>query len=373
MNRAFIPLFTPDIRESDIEAVSNVIRSGMLVQGKNVQLLEEKFCEITGAAHAVAVSNGTATLHLILHALGICAGDEVIIPAFSYVATANAVELVGATPVFVDIDPGTNNINVGQVKEKINGNTRAIMPVHEFGLSADLDPLLELAQEHNLFLIEDAACAIGSDYKNRPTGSASFAASFSLHPRKAISSGEGGIIVTSNAELAEHLRILRNHGISMVDGEMDFVEAGFNYRMTDFQAALVLSQTERLQSQIEHKRRIAEVYFQSLDTSLLTLPEIPSYAQHTFQTFHVVLHPEINRKRVIERLRENGIGSNYGAQCIPATTYYFETYQLDSTALFPHAYAAYKSGLALPMYPGMTIEDAEYVATTLNQILSEEK
>lgn len=373
MNRAFIPLFTPDISETDIEAVSDVIRSGMLVQGKNVQLLEEKFCEITGAAHAVAVSNGTATLHLILHALGICAGDEVIIPAFSYVATANAVELVGATPVFVDIDPRTNNINVAKVKEKINGNTRAIMPVHEFGLSADLDPLLELAQEHNLFLIEDAACAIGSDYKNRPTGSSSFAASFSLHPRKAISSGEGGIIVTSNAELAEHLRILRNHGIAMVDGEMDFVEAGFNYRMTDFQAALVLSQTDRLQAQIEHKREIADVYFQLLDTSLLSLPVIPSYAQHTFQTFHVLLHEDINRKKVIEKLREKGIGSNYGAQCIPATTFYFETYQLDSSVLFPHALKAYKYGLALPMYPAMQKEDAVYVANTLNQILTEEK
>ncbi|MCC7297453.1 MAG: DegT/DnrJ/EryC1/StrS aminotransferase family protein, partial [Bacteroidia bacterium] len=138
MNNAFIPLFTPDIRESDIAAVSEVLRTGMLVQGKQVELLESAFCEITGAKHAVAVSNGTATLHLILHALGICNGDEVIVPAFSYVATANVVELVGAKPIFVDVDLSTFNINIDAVESKITPNTRAIMPVHEFGLSANL-------------------------------------------------------------------------------------------------------------------------------------------------------------------------------------------------------------------------------------------
>ncbi|MCC7298736.1 MAG: DegT/DnrJ/EryC1/StrS family aminotransferase [Bacteroidia bacterium] len=369
MNNAFIPLFTPDIRESDIAAVSEVLRTGMLVQGKQVELLEAAFCEITGAKHAVAVSNGTATLHLILHALGICNGDEVIVPAFSYVATANVVELVGAKPIFVDVDLSTFNINIDAVESKITPNTRAIMPVHEFGLSANLEPLRKLAEKHNLFLIEDAACAIGSDFMNISTGKNSFAASFSLHPRKAITSGEGGIVVTNNPDLAAQLRILRNHGISMVNGEMDFVEAGFNYRMTDFQAALVLAQTSRLFEQINHKRKIAEIYLKNLDTNFLKLPEIPNYANHTWQTFHVVLNSNINRKEVIQLLKEAGIGANYGAQCIPATTFYTEVYQLNSAVEFPNALNAFQHGLALPMFPGITEEQAYFVTEKLNSIL----
>lgn len=369
LNQSFIPLFTPDIREEDILAVSDVLRSGMLVQGKQVELLERKFCEITGAKHAVAVSNGTASLHLILHALGICNGDEVIIPAFSYVATANVVELVGAKPVFIDIEPGTNNIDVQKIEAQINENTRAIMPVHEFGLSSDLNPIRDLAAKHGLFVIEDAACAIGSDYLGNATGSQSFAASFSLHPRKAITSGEGGIVVTHNEALAAQLRILRNHGIEMKNGEMDFVEAGFNYRMTDFQAALVLSQTDRLFDQIEHKKQIANLYLNALNTDFLKLPAIPNYAQHTWQTFHVVLSENADRKAIIHEMRDCGIGCNYGAQCIPETTYYKEVYAYNAELEFPNASAAYRRGLALPMYPGITTEQAAYVAETLNKIL----
>lgn len=372
INHPFIPLFTPDIREVDIEAVTSVLRSGMLVQGKQVELLEQKFCEITGAKHAVAVSNGTASLHLILHALGICNGDEVIIPAFSYVATANAVELVGAKPIFVDIETGTYNIDVAAIEARITPDTRAIMPVHEFGLSADLAPIRDLANKYNLVLIEDAACAVGSDYKEVATGSHSFAASFSLHPRKAITSGEGGIVVTHDANFAEQLRILRNHGISMKNGEMDFVEAGFNYRMTDFQAALVLSQTSRLADQIEHKRKIAGIYNQTLDTTFLDLPKMPEYANHTWQTYHVLLNSQIQRSQVIKALREKGIGVNYGAQCIPATTFYQQVYGLQCDDAFPNALTAYNCGLALPMYPGITEDQALYVAKTINLILKQE-
>lgn len=372
LNQTFIPLFTPDIREEDILAVNDVLRSGMLVQGKQVEQLEKRFCEITGAKHAVAVSNGTASLHLILHALGVCNGDEVIIPAFSYVATANVIELVGAKPVFIDIESGTNNIDIHKIESQINENTRAIMPVHEFGLSADLQPIRELAEKYGLYVIEDAACAIGSDYLGNATGSQSFAASFSLHPRKAITSGEGGMVVTQNEELAAQLRILRNHGIEMNNGEMDFVEAGFNCRMTDFQAALVFSQTDRLFNQIEHKKQIANLYLNALDTDFLELPSIPNYAQHTWQTFHVVLDENTDRKAVIKEMRDCGIGCNYGAQCIPETTYYKEVYALNARMEFPNASAAYHRGLALPMYPGITHKQATYVAETLNKILKKQ-
>jgi len=366
-----IPLFIPDIQDSDIEAVQTVLRSGMLVQGKNVEALEAAFCEITGAAHAIAVSNGTATLHLMLHVLGIGKGDEVIIPAFSYVATANAVELVGATPVFVDIDSANWNISVSDIEAKITNKTKAIMPVHEFGLSANLDPIRSLCEKHNLYLLEDAACAVGSTYKEANTGQHSFAASFSLHPRKAITSGEGGIIITHDAALAEKLRIYRNHGISYQNGEMDFVAAGFNYRMTDFQAALVLNQTHRLKSQIAHKRKVAAVYLELLNGMNLELPSDMEYAAHTWQTFHVLLPKGVNRALVLTKLKEVGIGASYGAQCIPDTRYYKDKYGFHAEELFPNAYAGFHRGLALPMYPGLAEEDAAYVAKHLKKIIEE--
>ncbi len=366
-----IPLFIPDIQDSDIAAVQDVLRSGMLVQGKYVEQLEAAFCEITGAAHAVAVSNGTATLHLMLHVLGIGKGDEVIVPAFSYVATANAVELVGATPVFVDVDTRNWNINTAAIEAKITSKTKAIMPVHEFGLSADLDPIRDLCVKYKLHLLEDAACAVGSTYKEVKTGGNSFAASFSLHPRKAITSGEGGIIVTSDAALAAQLRVYRNHGISYVNGEMDFVAAGFNYRMTDFQAALVLNQTHRLHSQIAHKRKLAALYLNQLKDLNIIMPSDMEYAEHTWQTFHVLLPEGVNRAAVIAALKEKGIGASYGAQCIPDTRFYKEKYGYDAAALFPAAYAGFHRGLALPMYPLLAEEDAKYVAENLKQIIEE--
>ncbi|MFN5250732.1 MAG: DegT/DnrJ/EryC1/StrS family aminotransferase [Bacteroidota bacterium] len=366
-----IPLFIPDIQDSDIDAVQVVLRSGMLVQGKNVEALEAAFCEITGAAYAVAVSNGTATLHLMLHVLGIGKGDEVIIPAFSYIATANAVELVGATPVFVDIDTANWNISVSDIEAQITNRTKAIMPVHEFGLSADLDPIRRICEKYKLHLLEDAACAVGSTYKDAMTGQYSFAASFSLHPRKAITSGEGGIIVTSDAGLADQLRVYRNHGIAYQNGEMDFVAAGFNYRMTDFQAALVLNQTHRLASQIGYKRELAAIYLEELKALNLVLPSDMEYASHTWQTFHVLLPEGVNRAVVLSRLKEAGIGASYGAQCIPDTRYYKEKYAYNAAEFFPTAYAGFHRGLALPMYPLLAEENVLYVAENLKKILEE--
>ncbi|MBK7854503.1 MAG: DegT/DnrJ/EryC1/StrS family aminotransferase [Bacteroidetes bacterium] len=243
----FIPLMQPGINDSDIEAVANVLRSGMLVQGKSSLEFEKEIADYLGCKHAILVSNGTASLHLALIALGIQEGDEVIVPAFSYVATANVVELVGATPIFVDVSIDDFNIEVSQIEKCITPRTKAIMPVHEFGIAANMDEIIEIAKKHNLKIIEDAACALGAKYNGKFVGTLSDIGSFSLHPRKSITSGEGGIITTDDDTIADKIKLLRNHGQRTVDGEMIFEEAGFNYRLTDFQAALAHSQFKRME------------------------------------------------------------------------------------------------------------------------------
>jgi dTDP-4-amino-4,6-dideoxygalactose transaminase len=346
-----IPLMVPNVTEEDIAAVVKVLRSGNLVQGENVAALEYEVAEYLGVKHVVAVSNGTASLHLALIALGVGPGDEVIVPAFSFVATANVVEIVGAKCVFVDIDLATFNIDVSRVEEAITPRTKAIIPVHEFGLACEIADLMAIARKHGLFVIEDAACALGATENGRLVGTFGDVGSFSLHPRKAVTSGEGGFIVTDNDELAKKFRILRNHGIELHDGKIAFTVAGFNYRMTDFQAALVRGQFARIDAIISYRQSLASLYQKELGKIVeLQLPVVPEFKGHAWQTFHVVVCQQIDRDFTIRKLSEKGIGSNYGAQCIPLMNYYHRKYRLDCESLFPGALRAYEKGLALPMY-----------------------
>lgn len=364
----FIPLASPDIRPEDIQEVVTVLESGMLVQGKNVATLENNIAHFLNSSYVAAVANGTATMHLALVALGIGKGDEVIVPAFSYVATANVVELVGATPVFVDIELSTFNIDVTQIEAAITPQTKAIIPVHEFGLACDMEAVMKLAKTHNLFVIEDAACALGASQNGKSVGTFGDFGSFSLHPRKAISSGEGGLISCDDETLLKKVQILRNHGIDMVDGKMEFVAAGFNYRMTDFQAALVNSQLNRLKTTLTCKNQLALSYAEQIQNAKLVLPSVPSGLVHTWQTYHLLVDPSLNRDSVIALLREKGIGTNYGAQCIPAQQFYQEKYGLDCARRFPNALHAYLQGLAVPLYEKLTTEDISYIATELNKL-----
>lgn len=368
MSTTFIPLAKPNIQEQDIALVGEVLRSGMLVQGKYVQALEQTFTTETGASYASAVSNGTATLHLALIASGIQAGDEVIVPAFSYMATANVVELIGATPVFVDIDGATFNIDVTKLEAAITPRTKAIIPVHEFGLACDIETIMRIAEKHRLVVIEDAACALGAFYKGKHVGTFGNFGSFSLHPRKAISSGEGGVLITSNEQLDKDVKLLRNHGTEMINGKMEFTVFGFNYRMTDFQAALVYSQMPRLQEGIQYKQKLAGIYGERLATEKVTLPYVPDYTTHTWQTYHVMIDERINRDELIIKLKEKNIGTNYGAQCMPYMMSFQKKYKLNCEELFPNALKAYKQGLALPLYELLTEEQIHYIANTLNQL-----
>lgn len=367
--QTFIPLASPDIRTEDIEAVSEVLRSGNLVQGKNVELLEKNLAAYLGVSHCIALTNGTATLHLTLVALGIGQGDEVIVPAFSYIATANVVELVGAKPVFVDIQPDSFNLNSDLIAGAITKQTKAVIIVHEFGLAADMQKVKAICDAHKILLIEDAACALGATENGKYAGTLGIAGSFSFHPRKAITSGEGGAVVTSDAALAARLRALRNHGIDAENkSKMDFIMAGYNCRMTDFQAALLDSQLKRLKKILEIKQQIAARYLSEIKNPNIQLPAIPEGKVPSWQTFHVVLKAPLNQAEVIARLREAQIGTNYGAQCMPAQTYFQQKYKHNVEEEFPNALLAYTHGLALPLYEKLTNDQITYIIQIANSI-----
>ncbi len=365
----FIPLASPDIQDEDINAVKEVLSSGNLVQGKNVAALEKRLAEYLNISNCILLTNGTSTLHLILLTLGIGKGDEVIIPAFSYIATANVVELVGATPIFIDINIETFNIDSNKIEKAISSRTKAIMIVHEFGLSAETFKIKDICDRNKLFMIEDAACALGSKEGDNFAGTLGIAGSFSFHPRKAITSGEGGAVVTSNLEIANKIRALRNHGIDSTKSDvMDFIIPGYNCRMTDFQAALLSSQFNRFDQIIKRKTEIANRYLTEIKNPLITLPKVPLGNTPSWQTFHVLLKNPLKQKETINKLRDLGIGTNYGAQCMPEQTYFKQKYFHNVKLEFPNSLFAYTQGLAIPLYEKLTNEQVDYIIQTINNL-----
>lgn len=362
-----IPLASPDIREEDINKVVEVLRSGMLVQGAQVAAFEQSIASYLEVSHVLAASNGTATLHLALLASGIGPGDEVIVPSLSYIATANVVELVGAHPVFVDVDIETFCIDTAQIEAAITPATKAIIPVHEFGLMADMAPIMELAEKHGLIVVEDAACALGATDSGKKAGSLGDFGSFSLHPRKNITSGEGGLLVCKDEAQAAKVSLLRNHGLSVEDGQMIFPEAGFNYRLTDIQASLAHSQFGRFEEILSKKQKLAAVYLEELKHAAVTLPVCPDGKTHTWQSFHVLLDDSVNRDELIQKLRAAGVGTNLGAQCMPEQEFFARKYGLDVPQLFPNGLRAYRQGLVLPLYEKLTEHDILKVVRTLEQ------
>lgn len=366
MSEFNIGLAKPDIREEDFEDVLNVLRSGMLVQGEKVQEFEE--LSANWGSTTRAVSSGTAALHTSLLALEIGAGDEVIVPAFSFVASANSIEAVGAKAVFVDIDINTFCIDASQIEAAITTDTKAIMPVHEFGLCANMPEIMRIAEEHNIPVIEDAACALGATIDGQFAGTWGVVNCFSLHPRKIITSGEGGLVMSENEALIQRIEQIRNHGISYANGQMDFVDAGLNLRLTDFQAALVIPQLNRLEEKLDRHQAIADRFNAEITNPLVQLPTVPEGYTHTWQTFHIVLDGQFDRAEVIEELKSQGISTNYGAQCIPSMKYYVEKYDLDCELNFPNALVGYQQGLALPLHSRLTDEEVSHVIAAINQL-----
>jgi len=365
----FIPLASPNISSSDIERVLEVLTSGMLVFSKNGLEAEGKLANITQVSHAKLTSNGTSTMHIALKTLGIGPGDEVIIPALSYVATANVVEMVGATPVFVDINLDSFNIDVSQIEAAITVNTKAIIPVHEFGHPAEMDDIMAIADKHNLKVVEDAACALGAKINGKSVGTYGDFGSFSFHPRKSITSGEGGALIFNDHSYLNSVDAFRNHGINIVDGEMDFVEPGFNYRLTDIQAALLVGQLDKLNKNIEYRDELAKFYNSELTNKVKKPSTQKDKFKRSWQSYHIVLESNEQRNELLKHLKNEQIQTNYGAQCIPDLTFYKKKYKFVSETLFPSAYKAYKCGLVLPLYEKLNKKHILYISEKINSFL----
>jgi perosamine synthetase len=367
-----VPFARPYLTGNEGEAVARVIASGWVSQGPQVQAFEKAFARRVGAADAVATTSCTTALQLALHASGVGPGDEVIVPSFSFIATANAVLHCGARPVFADIDPRTYNLDPAATERAVTSRTKAIMPVHQVGLPVDLDCFADIAKRHRLVLVEDAACAIGATYKGQPVGSLGPLACFSLHPRKVITTGEGGMITVQDPADAEHLRRLRQHGMSMSDLARhrtdrvvieSYPEPGYNYRMTDMQAALGLCQLNVLDEVLERRRRLADRYTAALDRiPYLEPPYDPPYATRTWQSYCVRVHPQapVGRMELMERLLADGIITRRGVMAIHQEAAYAGEYED-----LPHTEAAARDLLMLPLFADLSFEQQDYVIERL--------
>jgi perosamine synthetase len=313
MNAPSIPLSSPDITELEIEAVVATLRSPQLSLGPRLTEFETAFTALTGVPHAIGVSSGTAGLHLAMLALGIGPGDEVIVPSFSFIAAANAIRYVGATPVFVDIDPDTLNLSPTAVEQTITPRTRAIVAVHTFGVPADMATLSALANHHKLALIEDACEALGATIDGRPVGSFGDIAVFAFYPNKQITTGEGGMIVTRDAALATRMRSLRNQGRSASDAWLQHTELGYNYRLSEIACTLGIGQMQRLPAILDRREQVARRYHQQLAPEprlILPIIDIP----HTRISWFVYVvrladnFTAADRNEVIGQLELAGIG-----------------------------------------------------------------
>lgn len=374
-----IQIAQPVTGEEEWLAVRDPIMSGWLTQGPKVAEFEQAFADRHGVRNAIATTSCTTALHLSLLALGVGPGDEVIVPAFTWVATANVVLYVGATPVFVDVDPHTFNIAPDSLVAAITPKTRAIIPVHLFGLCADMDRIAEAAGD--IPLLEDAACAAGAEYKGRPAGSLGTLGCFSFHPRKSITTGEGGMITTNDDQLAETIVMLRNHGASVPEEVRhhgskpyilpEFNLLGFNYRMTDLQAAIGTVQLQKLDEFITEREQWAEFYQRELGSiSWLRLPTVPPDSRHGWQSFVCIVNEEEasrSRNEMMESLQEAGISTRPGTHAVHQLALYADKFALNSDD-FPGARDCDRCSMAIPLHNRMNRLDYEYVVDVLKSL-----
>jgi perosamine synthetase len=379
-----IPIAKPLFGAEEIAAAAKPLESGWIVQGPFVAEFERRFAEFTGVKHAVACSNGTTALHLANAAMRLGEGDEVIVPAFTWIATPNSVVYCGATPVFVDVDLSTYNIDPAAIEQRITPRTKGILPVHLFGLCAEMAPVLELARKHSLWTVEDAACAFGASYHGAQAGRLGNAATFSFHPRKSITTGEGGMVTTADDEVARLVRSMRDHGVGARADEppfllADYDEVGFNYRLTDLQGAVGCAQMDRAEGILAARRHRARIYDERLaELEWLRIPHVPPHMEHAWQAYVLFFTPEepslanveaLERRRnaLMAALEERGITTRQGTHAPVLRKVYRERFGINPED-YPNAVLAEKLTLALPLYPQMTDEEQERVIHALREI-----
>lgn len=356
-----IPIAKPMMGEEEKQAVLEVLDSGVIAQGPRTKAFEEAFAAMCGVRHAVATSSGTTALHVALLAHGIGPGDEVITTPFTFIASANSILYVGAKPVFVDIDPRTFNMDVNQIEAAITPRTRAIMPVHLFGLACDMDPIMAIAEKHGLVVIEDACQSHGAEYKGKRVGSFGTGA-FSLYPTKNITSAEGGMITTNDPVIDEKCRVIRQHGMRR---RYYHDELGFNFRMTDVHAAIGLAQLQKLER--FNAARQANAAYLSAHLRGVEVPYVPEGYVHVFHQYTVRV-PDGRRDALLKYLTDNGVGTGvYYPVPIHQQTFY--TQQLGYRQTLPEAERAAAEVLSLPVHPALTQQDLETIVQVVNHFM----
>ena len=375
-----IAISLPSTGDDEWNAVREPLMSGWLTQGPKVAEFEKKFASYHEANHALATTSCTTGLHLMLAALGIGPGDEVIVPAFTWVSTANVVLYCGATPIFADIDPRTFNIDPEDIAHRITPRTKAIMIVHLFGLCADMDAIRSVVPSH-IPILEDCACAAGATYKDKFAGTLGLAGAFSFHPRKSITTGEGGMVTTNDTDFAEICDQLRNHGASVSEEIRhrgpkpyllpDFNLLGFNYRMTDLQGAVGVVQMEKLSSFIKERQQWADFYCEELaDINWLRMPSRPTEGQHAWQSFVTHVDPALApepRNDIMEKLQQQGISTRPGTHAVHMLTFYSQKYDLKPHD-YPGAQDANDNSMSIPLHNRMTADDYKYVVRVIKTL-----
>ncbi len=372
-----IRLTIPSIEEDDLQAAREALSSGFLVQGTRVAEFEKSIASYVGVKHVIAVSNCTAALHLALLGLDVYVGDLVLVTTYSWIATANVIELCGAQPVFVDIKPDTFNMDPERLEDTLKRlmstaetarRVKAILPVHTFGQMANMTAIMKVANQYNIPVIEDAACALGAKWEERQAGTWGVMGCFSFHPRKAITTGEGGAVITNNDQLARKVKALRNHGQDPGALLPDFIMPGYNYRITEFQAAFGSSQMKKLDRIIMARRKLAHQYDSLLENDPVIAPFIPSESLPVYQSY-VTLLPEAaapQRAKIIRELKEQGVETNIGTWHMPLTTYFRTRYGYRQGD-FPVTDRVFDCTFTLPLHEFLTESEQESVVEKFTQ------
>ena len=376
----YIPYAKQTIDKSDIDAVVKVLKSDWITQGPVIQRFEKALCEYVGVKYAVAVSSGTAALHIACLASGIKKRDEVITSPITFVTSANCILYCGGKPIFADIQEDTLNVDPEKIKEKITRRTKALIPVHFAGHPCDLKEIKHIAQKHNLSIIEDAAHALGAEYKNRKVGSCKYSdmTVFSFHPVKHITSGEGGVVTTNRKDLYEKLFLLRTHGITKDKRKLREWNApwyyeqhllGFNYRITDFQCALGLSQLKKLDVFLKKRRQLADFYNKELsDLNEIILPVERPTVNSAWHIYPIRIRNCSQRKRIFNALRDSNIGVQVHYIPVHLQPYYRDNFGYKKND-YPKAENYYKETITIPLYPGMKAAEIKYIVKTLKKLL----